>query len=309
LKVENLRLWLKAVRAPFFTATVTSGILGSVCAWRDTGSFNRFYFFLTVLGIIAVNAGTNLINDYFDHTSGLDEINGNYNRFSGGSRVIQNKQISPGKMLTAGITAFCTAAATGLYLNFKTAGNVIFFIGITGIFLGYFYTAEPLRIGYTPLGEMVTGLCCGPLIILGSYYVQAQALSFSVFWISVPVGILVALILLINEFPDYYADRAANKKTLVVLLGRKKAFGVYRFFFFLSYLMVIAGVLLGLIPVFTLSVLITLPLALKTVRMAGKNCNEIIKLLPANEMTIKIHLFFGFLLIISYTAGRLLYGI
>jgi len=305
----RLRLWLKAIRAPFFTATVTSGILGSVCAWRDTGSFNRFYFFLTVLGIIAVNAGTNLINDYFDHTSGLDEKNVNYNRFTGGSRVIQDGRLIPRKIFTAGIICFCLAVLIGLYLNRELDGNVILFIGIAGIFFGYFYTAEPLRIGYTPLGEMVTGLCCGPLIILGSYYVQAQVLSFPVFWISVPVGILVALILLINEFPDYYADRTVNKKTLVVLLGRKKAFGVYRFFFFLSYLMVIAGVLLGLIPVFTLSVLITLPLALKTVRMAGENCNEIIKLLPANEMTIKIHLFFGFLLIISYTVNRLFFGI
>jgi len=270
--------WLKAVRAPFFTATVMSGFLGGACAWHDTGNFNWKYFLLTIAGIIAANAGTNLVNDYFDHTSGADEINVNHNRFSGGSRVIQDGLIKPEKILGAGIAAFCAAAVIGLYLNSMTAGNVILYIGLAGIFLGYFYTAEP------------------------------QTLSAPVFWISVPAGMLVALILLINGFTDYEADRQVKKRTMVVLLGRKKAVGLYRLFFFLSYLTVIAGAGAGIFPVFTLSVFVTLPLALRAVKIAGENYCEIIKLLPANEATIKAHFLFGLLLVVSYMSDRMIYG-
>jgi len=303
---NNLGLWLRAIRVPFFTATITSGLLGGVCAWNNTGNFNWVYFFLTLLGIALLNAGVNLINDYFDHISSLDEINPNATRFSGGSRVIQEKLISPKKILLAGLAAFAMASIIGLYLNSKTRGNVILLVGIAGILLGYFYTAGPVRIGYTPLGEIVTGFCCGPLIVFGSYYVQAQTANFGIFLVSVPVGILVFLVLLINEFPDYDADSAVNKKTLVVVLGKEKAIKVYSILFGIAYLIMIFGVISRTLPPFTLIALVTFPLCLKAIRVARENYDKIQELLPANAATISLHLLVGLLLTGGYLLEQLI---
>jgi len=305
---KNLGLWLKAIRAPFFTATVTSGIVGAVCAWHNTGNFNWVYFFLTLLGIVLLNTGTNLINDYFDHTSNLDEIIPNPTKFSGGSRVIQEKLINPKKIFLAGLFSFILASLIGLYLNWQLKGNVILIIGMIGVFLGYFYTAEPLRIGYTPLAEIVAGFCCGFLIIFGSYYVQAQILNFEVFWISIPMGLLVFLILLINEFLDYDADKVVNKKTLVVVLGKEKASSIYCFLLFFIYLIIIFGIIFKIFPFFALMTLITIPLAFRAIKIARKNCKKIQELLPANADTIRLHLFFGLLLSVGYLLDRLFNG-
>lgn len=305
MNIQRLKIWLKAIRAPFFTATVLSGILGSIIAWHESGSFNWGYFWLTMLGIVFLNTGTNLINDYFDHTSNLDETNKNPTQFSGGSRVIQNNLINPGKIFWVGVIAFALASIIGLYLNYKTSGNMILVIGIVGVFLGYFYTASPLRIGYTPLGEMVTGFCCGPLIIYGSYYVQTQNLSWRPLLASIPIGILVLLILFINEFQDCEADKAIGKRTLVVILGKRKAIKVYYALLGFVYLLVIGGVFTKIFPYFALITLITFPLCLKAIKVAKSNYDKIYELLPANAATIGLHLTIGLLLSGSYILERL----
>ncbi len=303
---NKLKLWIKAVRAPFFTATASSAVLGAVIAWHHTGSMNWGYFLLTILGAILLNTGTNLANDYFDHTSSLDEKNENLTPFSGGSRVIQDKLISPKKILYVGIIAFVLAGIIGLYLNFKVAGNVILIIGVIGVLLGYFYTAPPFRLGYIPLGEVVSGFCCGPLIVYGSYYVQAQSLSWRPFGAAVTIGILVSLILFINEFPDHDADKRVNKKTLIVVMGKEKAIKVYYLLLGLVYVVVVLGVILRNIPVFSLIVFITLPLVFKAIKVARSNYDKIQELIPANAATIGLHLIVAVLLIGSYILDRLI---
>lgn len=302
---NKLLIWIKAIRAPFFTATIISGVLGGISAWYHTGSFNWVYFLLTLLGIILLNTGTNLINDYFDHTSSLDDINRELTKFSGGSRVIQDGLISAKKILLVGLAAFVLASLIGLYLNYRLKGNVILVIGVIGVFLGYFYTAEPFRLGYTPLSEIVAGFCCGPLIIVGSYYVQAQAISWNIVYISIPVGLLVSLILLINEFPDYNADRAVGKNTIVVLLGKEKAVKIYYSLMLIVYLITIYGVVAGLMPVFALLVLLNVPLCVRAIRIALRSYNNTHELLTANMATINLHLSFGAIFSMSFALSRI----
>ena len=137
---NNLVLWLRAIRAPFFTATVTSGILGVVCAWHKTGNINLAHFFLTLIGICLLNTGTNLINDYFDHTSNLDETISAPTKFSGGSRVIQEKLISAEKILLAGLFSFAIASLIVLHLNWQLKGNVV-----SGAFASILSYLSPLK--------------------------------------------------------------------------------------------------------------------------------------------------------------------
>lgn len=299
-------IWLKALRAKFFTATFVPIILGSAIAWHGFGNFNWPYFWLTLLGGIFINAGLNLANDYYDHTSGVDELNENYNPFSGGSRAIQDKLISPIWMLRVSIIFFIAGAAIGLFLDFLLPGHALLIIGLIGVFLAFFYSAAPIRIGYTGLGELTCGIGLGPLMVLGSYFVQTGRLDWQPFWASLPVGVLIFLVLYINEFPDYEADRQANKKTLVVILGRKRAIWLYPVLFLSTYLFIIVCVAGQILPRAVLLALLTIPLAFRAIKIAMKNFDKMPELLQANAITVAIHISLGLLLSGGYLLDKML---
>jgi 1,4-dihydroxy-2-naphthoate polyprenyltransferase len=304
--MNKVQLWVKAVRAPFFTASVISVILGGIIAWNITGEFHVLNFILTVLGVVFVHAGTNLVNDYFDHKSNLDEINKDYTPFSGGSRVIQDKELSPKAMFIAGILMFILAGGIGLYLNAITKGNTILYIGIAGFFIGYFYTAKPLKLGYTMLGEFITFLAYGPLIVYGAYYIIAQEHAWIPVLASIPNGLLVGLILYINEFPDHDADKQVGKKTIVVALGKAKAVKLYNFLMIFNYVWVALGIILNFLPLYSLVIIITIPLTVKAIKTANLNYDKIKELLPANAATIGLQTVFGILLSVGYVLDKLL---
>ena len=85
-------IWIRTLRAPFFQAVIVPAVLGSAIAWYETGAFYWGYFLLALAGVVCVNAGTNLANDYFDYTSGNDDVNTENTTFSGGSRTIQEDE-------------------------------------------------------------------------------------------------------------------------------------------------------------------------------------------------------------------------
>lgn len=302
----TIKIWLKAIRAPFFTATIIPVALGSVIAWHDTGSFAWMRFWLTMIGVLFIHTGTNLANDYFDHVSGCDEANSTPTPFSGGSRVIQEGFIAPKRILYVSLTSFILGSAIGLYLNYLCKGNAILILGIIGVFLAFFYTARPFQIGYGNLGELAVGIGFGPLIVLGSYYVQAQQLPFKIFLISIPVGILIALVLFINEFPDYLADRSVGKETLVVRLGKKSAIALYHILLASVYLAVAVLVVFKFLPTMSLIIFLSLPLAMKAFIVSRKNFDKVYELLPANASTIGLHLVIGVLLSIGIALDRIL---
>ncbi|MBI4711853.1 MAG: 1,4-dihydroxy-2-naphthoate octaprenyltransferase [Planctomycetes bacterium] len=221
----KLKIWLKETRAPFLTATIVPILLGAVMGWHQTGSFHWGYFWLTLIGGIFMHLGTNIANDYFDHLSGNDWANKTPTPFSGGSRMIQQGLLTPRQVLVAALACFTAGSVIGLYLNYKIGGNVILLLGIIGVFLGFFYTGNPIRIVYRGfgLGELAVGIGFGPVMVLGAYYVQTAQIPWPVLFASIPVGILIALVLYINEFPDYNADKYVGKKTLPVQLGKKAA--------------------------------------------------------------------------------------
>lgn len=306
----KIKLWLKAIRAPFLTATIVPVILGSVIAWTTVSNFNWLFFVLTIIGIALCHTGTNLANDYFDHTSRNDWLNKNPTQFSGGSRVIQENEIPPRQILAASILCFTFGAAVGLYLNHVTGGRIILLLGLIGIFLGFFYTAWPLRIGYRGfgLGEVAVAIGFGPLVVFGAYYVQTQKMDWLPLIASVPVAILIGLVLYINEFPDYDADKAVNKKTLPVMLGKKSACIIYYTLIAVTYLWVIAGIALKVFPYFVFLTFLTLPIAIKAIITLSKNYDDVKKLLPANGATILLHLAFGIILSLGFFLNKIFYA-
>ena len=298
--MNRIILWIIAVRPQFFAATIIPIALGAAVARYNTGSFDWGTFLLTLLGGLFIHGGLNYTNDYYDFKTGNDVINKTPTPFSGGSRFLREGMLKPRQVQMAGFICFAAGSAIGLYLNHICGGYTILLIGIVGVFIAYFYNADPLKIGYTRFSEVTTGLGFGTLMVLGAYYVQARKLSWDAFFASVPIAILVALIQFINQFPDYDADKAVHKDNTVVMLGKARAVGYYRFFLISVYLVVFLGIAVKIFPYAAVITFVTLPAAIKAIKTANANFDKIKELLPANALTVAIHFFFGALFILSY---------
>jgi 1,4-dihydroxy-2-naphthoate octaprenyltransferase len=302
----HLKTIIKVMRAPFFASLATSVLVGTAIAWYD-GFFNLSYFFLTLIGVVCINAGMNMSNDYFDHRSGNDEANKHLTPFSGGSRTIQEGVLSAEQVLAWSLFFYLIGIAVGLYLTW-TRGRMVLWLGIAGVFIAFFSSAPPFRLNYLGhgLGELATGIGSGPLIVLGSYYVQAQQATCETLWMSIPVGLLGASLIWINEFPDYEADKAVDKDTLVVVLGRQRAIWGYIGLLVASYVVVIVGVALGVLPAMLLVMLLTLPLAYGAIRGVIRFHSNIPKLIPTCAATVLLYLANGLLLCLGYVVAKLL---
>jgi 1,4-dihydroxy-2-naphthoate octaprenyltransferase len=289
-------VWLRELRAPFFVGTVMPAVFGAAYAHYAGAAFNWPLFGLTILGTVLTNAGLNMTNDYFDHKSGDDDLTP-ATPVSGGSKVIQEGLLRPGQVLAAGIVCLALAAVVGLYLNAVTGGRVLLAVGIVGMVIAWFYTAPPLAFGHrSGLGELVCVLGCGPVIAFGAYFVQARAFSWPAVFASLPIGILMGLVLFINEFHDVHADGAVGKRTLVVVLGTRVASVVLTLTLAVTYLLTIVLVGLSILAPASLLGLATLPLAWFAAVRARRHHAESPKLLPANFAVIGTHLLFGVIL-------------
>jgi 1,4-dihydroxy-2-naphthoate octaprenyltransferase len=305
-EMDRFRLTSRILRAPFFTATLVPVCVGAAVAWTQ-GHFHLGYLILTLIGALAIHAGLNVANDYFDHLSGNDEANPHPTPFSGGSRVIQEGIVTAGGMLATSVVAFSLGAVIGLFLA-ATRGWTVLWLGLAGAFFAIFNSAPPFKLSYRGhgLAELGVGLGFGPISVLGAYYVQAQRLSLEALWASIPVAILIVAVLYINEFPDYEADKAVRKQTPVVLLGRERAVWGYVGLMVANYTAILLGVALKALPLATLLALATLPTAYEAIRRALRFHSSVVELIPANAATVAIHLATGLLLCAGYVASGIL---
>ena len=190
-------LFLRATRLPFLTATFVPVLLGiAVAAWKD--GFNWWLALLTVVGGAAIHLGLNVANDVFDTRSGADEENVNPTQFSGGSRVILYGLVSMRQMALLSLACYAVGIGIGIFLA-AYSGWGLLWIGVAGALISLFYTAPPLKLVHRGLGEICVALGFGPIMVLGAYYVQTGAYDLEPLLASLPVGILIALILYLNE--------------------------------------------------------------------------------------------------------------
>jgi 1,4-dihydroxy-2-naphthoate octaprenyltransferase len=289
-------IWLKALRAEFLTATIVPFLLGGAITFYDSGSLNLFLFMLSGIGAACLHLGTNVANDYYDHKYNADNFNQNSTAFSGGSRVIQQGMLSPRTLFVTFTLFFIIGIALGIYLYLITKAAGILVIAAFGFFCGYFYTAGPIKLAYRGLGEIAIGLNLGPFITLGTYLVQTGKLSWEVFLSALPTGLLMLAMIILNEFPDHDSDKQAQKNTLVVRIGKKKAVSVLEIILLLTLLYILIGTFFGLYPAGVLIMFLAAPLAIKTVLIARKHYNNTPLLLPALQSNILFHLVSGLLL-------------
>jgi 1,4-dihydroxy-2-naphthoate octaprenyltransferase len=290
-------IWVRLARIPFLTGTAVPVALGAVMAWISVRAFSPVLFILTIVGAMCLHLGTNILNDYFDFQSGCDAINTEgLSPISGGSRVLLENLIRPRSAYVVALSFFGLASIIGIALSVMV-GWAVLFLGAVGVISGYFYVTKLATRG---VGELIVGLNFGPLMVLGSNYVQTQRLTLDALLASIPVGLLITAILWINEVPDYTADKAVGKKTLVVRVGRKHAVDLYAAIVMVAYVWTILMVALKQMPLGSVIVLATLPLAMKAISIARRNYNDSRAMIAANLATIQMHLSFGVLLIVGY---------
>ncbi|MFQ6618474.1 MAG: 1,4-dihydroxy-2-naphthoate octaprenyltransferase [Fidelibacterota bacterium] len=304
MKEKKWKLYLQEMRAPFFTASIVPLLLGSAIAWSTSDAFHWGYFILTLIGGVLLHAGTNVANDYFDHKSGNDEVNFEFVRpYTGGSRMIQLGKLTPGEVITESLILFLLGSIIGIYLTFQRGSGVLY-LGMIGVFSGFFYTAPPFKIGARGIGEVFVGLNFGVLMTLGAYYVQTQHFAIEPAIAALPISFLITGVLYINEFQDYEADKQTGKKHMVVLLGKKRAVKGFELIIGFTYLSIALGVAFRLISPFALLGFLTIPIALKSARTAKKYYDQYLKLTPANVGTIFTHMLTGFLITIGYLIDK-----
>jgi len=221
---------LAVLRAPFLSASIIPASIGAAYASTvlESGAFSTLNFLLATIGVGLLQLASNVFNDYFDWTSGTDQANAIYfQKYSGGSRAIELGLISErGTRLTA-VALLLTSAAIGLYLTVRVGLGVLVF-GLAGAFAGYFYTAPPLRlVARKGLGELAIGVTFGPLITGGMFYTLTSTYSWTSLLVGLPIGLLVANILLINQVPDMEADASTGKNHLVVTFGKENTVLIY----------------------------------------------------------------------------------
>ncbi len=208
-------------------ASLASMFLGASAAARD-GPLAWGWLAATVAGIFFLEAAKNASGELIDYASGTDQAVAAEDRspFSGGKRVIVEGLLTPGETAAVAWTGYALGIGVGL-LIVAFRESAIFYFGLVGVALAFFYHAPPLRLSYRGFGELAVGLCYGPLIGCGTYLVQRGRVTMDAVLATVPLGLLIAAFLWINEFPDYEADRGAGKRTLVVRLGRAAASRVF----------------------------------------------------------------------------------
>ena len=278
-----------ASRPKFLVASAAPILVGSFLGYAIASTFNWPLFILALLAIMAIHSGANMANDYFDHLSGNDWANKNPTPFSGGSRYIQDGILSPKAVLLTALIALAVGSAIGVVIVILTESLFILILGLLGMLGGFFYTAPPLKLGYRYVGEFIIALLFGVFPVYGSYYLQTGMIDTVPFLPAIIVGILIFLVIFINEFPDLNADAAVNKRTLVVLFGVPVSVWIYRTALLASFIIAAAMLFYSSMFFAGLLYLITLPIAVRAVKLANKDDLAKPGQYHANQITVLLH--------------------
>jgi 1,4-dihydroxy-2-naphthoate octaprenyltransferase len=293
-------LTLRTTRLPFLTATIIPVTLGILIA-ASHGSFDLAAALLTIIGASFVQLGLNVANDVFDTIQGADDANVTPTQFSGGSRVIQYGLVSLRQMATLSTVFYVLAGVIGLILLATHGSTALLVIGVVGFIVSLGYTAPPLKFVYRGLGEVAVALGFGPLMLLGAYVVQTGGtLAGEPFIASIPIALLVALILYVNEIPDRRGDAYAGKRTLPVRFSETTVIAGYNVAAAAAFVVLVVGVVAGVLPITALAMLLTIPLAIRVSRGLRPNYDNPYGLMTIMGVNVQLHLRAGLLLLAAY---------
>lgn len=254
------QIWLLAIRPRTLPAAASGVVMGSALAWAD-GSFQLLSALAALAVALLLQIGSNVANDVFDFERGADT-----SERQGPLRVTQARLLTPAQVKRGMLVIFALAALFGLYLAFLR-GWVVILIGLAAILSAIAYTGGPFPLGYYGLGDLFVFIFFGVAAVAGTYFVQAGSVSPAAWWMSVPVGLIITAILVVNNLRDIGNDRRAGKHTLAVRLGERGTRLEYLICMVLAFLILPLAILIGLVPWTTMLAWGALPLAFKATRM------------------------------------------
>ncbi|MBK9124619.1 MAG: 1,4-dihydroxy-2-naphthoate octaprenyltransferase [Chloroflexi bacterium] len=297
--VNKRQAWIRATRPRVFTAAYVPMGVAAAAAIRD-GVFDVLLFALSLIGVMLLQTAANLVNEYYDFVRGSDDL-----KVDGQGMAIKKYGLTPREVGIGAVVSLVAGCLIGLFL-LSQSGPLLWAIGIGGALVAVIYTAGPFPLAYNGLGEVAAGIFMGPLIVVGAYYVMARGqLAPDLVWISLPVALMVAAILHANNLRDMEADRAANKRTLAVLLGRPAARVEYVVLVGGAYVALAALIVFGAVPVTTALVALTLPEARALIRIFNTE-DDPATLHPAQGRTARLHGRFGLLMVAGWLLWLLL---
>ncbi len=306
--LSRILVWWKALRYHFVPPSIFPATLGALIAWAIDNTFNPLFFALVMIGVVVNHVALNMADDYFDYKHAVDRLKPEEkNPYTGGSGTLSNGLIKPITMVKAFSLCFSITIAIGLLLTTIVGWPVLLF-GLVGIFCSIFYTAPPINFSHYGLGEIGLLINFGTTIGLGSYYVQTQRIGLEAFIATLPLGIMLFSMIVINEIPDYQEDRLAGKLTIVARYGKRSGVKLYAASWVCTYTIIILAILIGIMPLVALFAFVSIPLVLRSMWILKKNFENPKELAPANLDMIRAHSLTSFGLIAAYAISGIVNG-
>ena len=296
--MNKFNTWFMETRPQFLILSLVLAFLGTAAAWYD-GDITIWHALLAGIGLVLAHASVNILNDYFDFRSGIDQAT-KRTPFSGGSGILPAKLLTPRQVLWMGIMALVLAIPIGIYFTAIRGWQLLPLLVVASFFI-LLYSPLILK---RPWPEWAAGTGLGALPILGMYFIQAGSYTTNALIACIPSAFLVHNLLLMNEFPDVEADMIAKRKTLPISLGRNKAAVFYSAVAIAVYVWIIAWVAAKVMPVWTLLALLTLPLTVKAINAAFHHANAA-KFMPGMAANVMNVLLTQLLLGIGYILGHI----
>jgi 1,4-dihydroxy-2-naphthoate octaprenyltransferase len=283
-KSFDLKIWIMEARPQFLLLPVVLALLGTAIAWND-GAVNPGYAVVALIGLLLCHISVNVLNDYCDYKSGVD-LKTPKTPFSGGSGILPAERLKPKQVFWYGTICLILAVPVGIYFTIVQGWQLLPLL-VLGALCIVLYTPLILKHRFP---EWWAGLGLGTLPVLGAYFVQTGHYTWPAVIASVPSGLLVLDLLLLNEFPDAEADKTAARRTLPITLGAKKAAVIYSSLTILTYVWIIGAVITVTMPIYSLLALLTLPFAIKAIRgsFASGDLNKLVPAMASNVIVVLV---------------------
>ncbi|TLX83537.1 MAG: prenyltransferase [Thaumarchaeota archaeon] len=295
-----LAAWLRAVRIRFLLASVISVCLGLAINWWQNKAMNAEFAALTFAGVIALHASVDLLNDYWDYKRQIDTQT-RRTKFSGGTGVLPDGLLKPEEVYRAGLTLLIIGSLIGAFFIYERGITVALILGFAIVSI-YFYST---RIVDSGLGELFVTIK-GTMIVLGTYFVQSAQITAEPILAGIVSGVLSSTVLFVSSFPDYDADKAHGRKTLVIILGKTGAATAVWIFPIISYGVIIISVVIHIFPLLSLIALLTSPIVVKSGLSLRTRFDQIEQLTPVMRDFVSYSRITGALLVISFIVDFLI---
>jgi 1,4-dihydroxy-2-naphthoate polyprenyltransferase len=289
----RVRVWLRIIRIKFLLASIIAITNGILYSYLTYNIFNIIDALLTYVGVIFLHASVDIFNDYWDYKRGIDTTT-KRTKFSGGTGVLPEKKLEPSIVYKAGFVCMIIGLTIGGYFIFQSGLLIAIILGITTLSI-YFYSTTIVNIG---LGETLVAVK-GTMIVIGSSFVQSGIVDLPIAYLGIIIGILSSIVLYIASFPDFNADKEKGRKTLVILIGKKKSAQIFPLLIILIYSLISIGIIMHYLPIYSILTFSSLIFAIRSSKKV-KNYDNIDDLVKAISYTINFSRIVGICLIVSY---------